>query len=165
MEGLSPALDWRIPDDLWAEIEWLLPEHKNTHRFGGGRPRTPLLRLEEALTRLPGIEADEQLTQAVMSRIACLSSSPVRNGVHRDLLAVSLMVAGTLILAIVYWWTAAWSDELASFFHISIIGRWAAMAAQLGALRIEILLLTLVGAALLTMGLTRESAQPADAPN
>jgi len=33
--------DWRIPDDLWAEIEWLLPEHVNTHRFGGGRPRTP----------------------------------------------------------------------------------------------------------------------------
>jgi len=33
--------DWRIPDDLWEEIAWLLPEHVNTHRFGGGRPRTP----------------------------------------------------------------------------------------------------------------------------
>ena len=33
--------DWRIPDDLWAEIAWLLPEYKNTHKFGGGRPRTP----------------------------------------------------------------------------------------------------------------------------
>ena len=31
--------DWRIPDDLWGAIEILLPEHKNTHRFGGGRPR------------------------------------------------------------------------------------------------------------------------------
>jgi transposase len=31
---------WRIPDDLWEQIAWLLPEHKNTHRFGGGRPRT-----------------------------------------------------------------------------------------------------------------------------
>jgi transposase len=33
--------DWRIPDDLWAEIQWLVPKHLNTHRFGGGRPRTP----------------------------------------------------------------------------------------------------------------------------
>jgi len=31
--------DWRIPDDLWEAIAPLLPEHKNTHRFGGGRPR------------------------------------------------------------------------------------------------------------------------------
>ena len=41
MDGLSSTHDWRIPDDLWTEIEWLLPVHKNTHRFGGGRPRTP----------------------------------------------------------------------------------------------------------------------------
>jgi putative transposase len=33
--------DWRIPDDLWEEIAMHLPVHKNTHRFGGGRPRTP----------------------------------------------------------------------------------------------------------------------------
>jgi transposase len=37
-----PVLDqWHIPDDLWEGITLLLPEHKNTHRFGGGRPRTP----------------------------------------------------------------------------------------------------------------------------
>jgi transposase len=37
-----PAVDqWHIPDDLWERIALLLPEHKNTHRFGGGRPRTP----------------------------------------------------------------------------------------------------------------------------
>ena len=41
MEGCSPAPDWRIPDDLWEAIEWILPEHKNTHRFGGGRARKP----------------------------------------------------------------------------------------------------------------------------
>ena len=41
MDGTSSALEWRIPDDLWKEIEWLLPEHKNCHRFGGGRRRTP----------------------------------------------------------------------------------------------------------------------------
>ena len=35
------ADDWRIPDDLWREIEIHLPYHENTHRFGGGRPRTP----------------------------------------------------------------------------------------------------------------------------
>ena len=40
MEGSSSASEWRIPDELWKEIEWLLPVHKNTHRFGGGRPRT-----------------------------------------------------------------------------------------------------------------------------
>jgi putative transposase len=32
---------WRIPDELWDTLSLLLPEHKNTHRFGGGRPRTP----------------------------------------------------------------------------------------------------------------------------
>ena len=37
-----PVVDqWHIPDDLWESIALLLPEHKNTHRFGGGRPRTP----------------------------------------------------------------------------------------------------------------------------
>src|SRR5665213_343695 len=33
--------EWRISDDLWEAIAVLLPQHKNTHRFGGGRPRTP----------------------------------------------------------------------------------------------------------------------------
>jgi putative transposase len=40
--ALSQALDdWRISDDLWAALAPLLPKHCNTHRFGGGRPRTP----------------------------------------------------------------------------------------------------------------------------
>ena len=30
---------FRISDELWALMEPLLPKHKNTHRFGGGRPR------------------------------------------------------------------------------------------------------------------------------
>src|SRR3982074_938567 len=30
-----------ISDELWALMEPLLPEHKNTHRVGGGRPRVP----------------------------------------------------------------------------------------------------------------------------
>ena len=38
---LDTAADWRIPDILWEQLEPLLPEHKNTHRFGGGRPRVP----------------------------------------------------------------------------------------------------------------------------
>ena len=33
--------DWRMPDDLYEEIRWLIPPHPNTHRFGGGRPRVP----------------------------------------------------------------------------------------------------------------------------
>ena len=35
------AKTFLIPDELWQKIEPLLPEHKNTHRFGGGRPRAP----------------------------------------------------------------------------------------------------------------------------
>lgn len=34
-------LGFRISDELWSRIEPLLPEHPNTHRFGGGRPRKP----------------------------------------------------------------------------------------------------------------------------
>jgi len=30
-----------VSDALWAVLEPLLPEHVNTHRFGGGRPRVP----------------------------------------------------------------------------------------------------------------------------
>ena len=32
---------YRISDELWKKVEPLLPNHKNTHRFGGGRPRVP----------------------------------------------------------------------------------------------------------------------------
>lgn len=28
-----------IPDEMWERIKPLIPEHVNTHRFGGGRPR------------------------------------------------------------------------------------------------------------------------------
>jgi len=30
-----------ISDQLWSKIEPLLPVHKNTHCFGGGKPRKP----------------------------------------------------------------------------------------------------------------------------
>lgn len=30
---------YRVSDELWAEIQPLLPPHPNTHRYGGGRPR------------------------------------------------------------------------------------------------------------------------------
>jgi transposase len=32
---------WSIADDLWEGIALLIPKHVNTHRFGGGKPRTP----------------------------------------------------------------------------------------------------------------------------
>jgi putative transposase len=32
---------FRLSDELWALMEPLLPQHQNTHRFGGGRPRVP----------------------------------------------------------------------------------------------------------------------------
>ena len=30
-----------VADELWNRIEPLIPKRKNTHRFGGGRPRRP----------------------------------------------------------------------------------------------------------------------------
>jgi transposase len=33
------ARKFLIPDELWRKIEPLLPVRRNTHRFGGGRPR------------------------------------------------------------------------------------------------------------------------------
>jgi putative transposase len=30
---------YSVSDKLWEKIVRLLPKHKNTHRFGGGRPR------------------------------------------------------------------------------------------------------------------------------
>jgi len=32
---------FHVSDELWGVMEPLLPVHVNTHRFGGGRPRTP----------------------------------------------------------------------------------------------------------------------------
>jgi transposase len=32
---------FRVSDELWAVLEPVLPKHSNTHRFGGGKPRTP----------------------------------------------------------------------------------------------------------------------------
>lgn len=39
--GEVRGADWWVPDELWARMEPLLPPHRNTHRFGGGRPRRP----------------------------------------------------------------------------------------------------------------------------
>src|SRR5579864_2308483 len=33
--------EWSIPDDLWDCMRELIPERKNTHPFGGGKPPTP----------------------------------------------------------------------------------------------------------------------------
>ena len=32
---------FRVSEELWAVLEPVLPVHRNTHRFGGGKPRTP----------------------------------------------------------------------------------------------------------------------------
>src|ERR1043166_106398 len=32
--------NWRIPDDLWEQLNVCIPKRVNTHRFGGGRPPT-----------------------------------------------------------------------------------------------------------------------------
>jgi len=36
---MNPKESYQISDELWAQIQPLLPVHVNTHRFGGGRPR------------------------------------------------------------------------------------------------------------------------------
>jgi transposase len=41
MAGPRKASAFLISDELWSQIEPLLPVHKNTHRFGGGKPRKP----------------------------------------------------------------------------------------------------------------------------
>lgn len=32
---------YRSSDAFWKQFQQLIPEHRNTHRFGGGRPRVP----------------------------------------------------------------------------------------------------------------------------
>ena len=41
MEPRPLPHDLHVSDDLWLAMEQLIPKHENTHRFGGGRPRTP----------------------------------------------------------------------------------------------------------------------------
>jgi transposase len=33
--------NFRVSEELWAVLQPLIPKHVNTHRFGGGKPRTP----------------------------------------------------------------------------------------------------------------------------
>jgi len=39
MHASVSASKWRMPDEVWAFVEPWLPKHKNTHCYGGGRPR------------------------------------------------------------------------------------------------------------------------------
>jgi putative transposase len=32
---------FRVSEELWAVLQRLIPKRRNTHRFGGGRPRVP----------------------------------------------------------------------------------------------------------------------------
>jgi transposase len=40
MHKSKSAKQWRMPDELWSFVEYLLPTPKNRHRYGGGRRRT-----------------------------------------------------------------------------------------------------------------------------
>ncbi len=37
---MNPKKSYQISEESWAKIQPLLPVHVNTHRVGGGRPRT-----------------------------------------------------------------------------------------------------------------------------
>src|SRR6516164_5665710 len=41
MERQRVVDEWSIPDDLWLAIAALIPQRRNTHPFGGGKPPTP----------------------------------------------------------------------------------------------------------------------------
>jgi putative transposase len=41
MERQQVVDQWSIPDDLWLAIAELIPQRRNTHPFGGGKPPTP----------------------------------------------------------------------------------------------------------------------------
>jgi transposase len=41
MDEKTPADQWRLPAELWEQLQNCIPAHENTHRFGGGRPRRP----------------------------------------------------------------------------------------------------------------------------
>jgi transposase len=43
------TIAFRLSDELWAVLEPLLPVRRNTHRFGGGRPRVPDRRGADAI--------------------------------------------------------------------------------------------------------------------
>jgi hypothetical protein len=157
---LQDFLDHSLPDERAAAV---LDE---AHQHAATCPAcvaalADLLWLEEGLTRLSGLAAEEPLTQAVMGRIGALSTSPARKRVNGDMLGGFLMAAGVLILALVYGWTATWGDALAQFLHPSLGGSWAALTASGG---IEILLAMLVGALLIALGLSCASSHAADAP-
>ena len=32
---------FRVSDALWTLLQRVIPKHRNPHRFGGGKPRTP----------------------------------------------------------------------------------------------------------------------------
>src|SRR5919199_2558103 len=40
---------FRVSDALWTLLQRVLPKHRNTHRFGGGKPRTPDRRCADAI--------------------------------------------------------------------------------------------------------------------
>jgi hypothetical protein len=41
--------NFRVSDTLWTLLQRLIPRHRNTHRFGGGKPRTPDRRCADAI--------------------------------------------------------------------------------------------------------------------
>jgi putative transposase len=47
--GNKVTTGFRVSDELWAVLEPVLPEYKNTHRFGGGKPRTPDRKCADAM--------------------------------------------------------------------------------------------------------------------
>ena len=113
------------------------------------------LQLEERLTTLGGVEAEEQLTRTVMSRIAALSDQRYANFVYRDWLSICFVMAGVALLAAVYCCTTSWADVSGNLLALSMGWSWSALATKLMAVQLEVLLPALAGAALIGLGLTQ----------
>jgi transposase len=68
--------DFRVSDELWAELEQLLRKHVNKHRCSGGRPRVPDRRCADAIFFISRIGA--QWTAPIYSKLSSESTAHER---------------------------------------------------------------------------------------
>lgn len=121
-----------------------------------------MLHLEAELAGLAGMEAEDDLSDNVMRRIGNLRSSPVPRIARREWHAVASIMAGLLVLAAAYWYQIDWSNWSAGIFHLHVNGNWNPLSLGGSGQQFQLLLPTLIGAALIVIGLTWEMDRPAD---
>jgi hypothetical protein len=122
-----------------------------------------MFRLEEELAGLAGIDLESDLSEKIMHRIGNLRGSQRPFAVRREWRTFMVIAAGLLVLAAAYWYEVDWSNWSTSFTHLLIDGSRNPLSIRGGLdLQIQLLLPTLVGAALIVIGLTWELDRPAN---